>query len=125
MSKNLAYALSGPQIIIEKLKDHLSSGRAIPATQSYPFISSPLSLVPKGNNDLRRIHYLSHPRGFSVHDFIWKEVPNLCYTSLKKVIDMVLQASHHCVIIKKDIKDTFRNIQVVPHMQWLLCFSLD
>ena len=125
MSKNLASALLDSQIITEKLKDNLLSGQLIPFTQSYPFISSPLGLVPKPNGGLRRIHHLSHPRGSSVNDFISKEASNLRYTSLRKVTDMVLQAGRHCVIIKKDIKDAFRNIPVAPHVQWLLGFSWD
>ena len=77
LSNNLASALLDPQIITEKLRDDLSSGRVIPATQSYPFISSPLGLVPKPNGGLRRIHHLSHPQGSSVNDFILKEASNL------------------------------------------------
>ena len=52
-----------------------------------------------------------------------KEASNLRYTSLRKVIDMVLQTGRYCVIIKKDIKDAFHNISVAPHVQWLLGFS--
>ena len=61
-SKNLTSALLDPQIIAQKLQDNLRSGRVIPATQKYPFISSPLGLVPKSTGGLRRIHHLSHPR---------------------------------------------------------------
>lgn len=124
-SKNLTSALLDPQIIAQKLQDDLGSGRVIPATQKYPFISSPLGLVPKPTGGLRRIHHLSHPRGTSVNDFISKEASHLRYTSLTKIIDLILQAGRHCVIIKKDIKDAFRNIPVAPHVQWLLGFSWD
>lgn len=125
MSKNLVSALLDPQIITEKLKDDLSSGHVIPATQGYSFISSPLGLVPKPNDGLRRIHHLSHSRGSSVNDFIPKKASNLRYTSLKKVTEMILRAGRHCVIIKKDIKDAFRNIRIALHVQWLLGFSWD
>ena len=90
MSKNLASALLDPQIIIEKLKDDLLSGRVIPAIQSYPFISSLLSFVPKFIGGLCRIHHLSHPRGSLVNDFILQEASNLRYTSLRKVTVMNL-----------------------------------
>lgn len=122
-SENLTSALLDPQSITQKLQDDLSSGRVIPATQTYPFISSPLGLVPKPNGGLRRIHHLSHPRGTSVNDFISKEASHLRYTSLSKIIQLILQAGRHCVIIKKDIKDALRNIPVAPHVQWLLGFS--
>ena len=125
MSKNLASALLNPQIITEKLKDDLLSGRVIPSTQSYLFISLPLGLIPKPNGSICRIHHLSHPQSSSVHNFISKKASNLRYTSLKKGTEMVLQAGRHCVIIKKDIKDPFCNIPVAPHMQWLLGFSWD
>ena len=117
MSKNLASALLDLQIITEKLKDDLSSGQVIPTTQSYPFISSPSGLVPKPNGGFCRIHHLSHPRDSSINDFISKEASNLRYTSLKNVTDMVLQAGCQCIIIKKDIKNAFRNILIAPHMQ--------
>ena len=122
-SKNLVFALLDSQIITQKLEEDLLSGRVIPATQKYPFISSPLGLVPKPNGGLCRIHHLSHPRGSSVNDYISKEASHLRYTSLKKIIKMILHAGRHCIIIKKDIKDAFRNIPVVPHVQWLLGFS--
>lgn len=35
---------------------------------------------------------------------------------------MVLQDGHHCVIIKTDINNVFRNIPVALHTQWLLDF---
>ena len=123
MSNSLAFALFDPQIITEKLKDDLLLRCVIPATQSYPFISSPLGLVPKPNGGLCRIYHFSHPRGSSVNNFKKKEASNLQYTSLRKVTDMVLQVGRHCVIIKKDIKDVFRNIPVAPHVQLLLGFS--
>ena len=122
-SKNLVSALLDPQIITQNLEEDLLSGRVIPATQKYPFISSPLGLVPKLNGGFRLIHHLSHPRGSSVNNYISKEASHLRYTSLRKIIKMILRAGRHCIIIKKDIKDAFRNIPVAPHVQWLLGFS--
>lgn len=109
-----------PTVIQQKLEQDLQSGRIAPATQLSPFISSPLGLVPKSNGDLRRIHHLSYPRGLSVNDFIPKEATNLRYATLKNIFTRVCRAGRGAVIIKKDIKDAFRNIPVAPHQRWLL-----
>ena len=116
MSKNLASALLDPWIITEKLKDDLLSDRVILAIQSYPFILSPLGFILKLNSCFHPIYHLSHLQGSSVNDFISKEVSNLRYSCLKKVTDMVLQANHHYIIIKKDIKDAFHNFLVTFNM---------
>lgn len=109
-----------PKVIQEKLDQDLQSGRIVPATQLSPFISSPLGLVPKSNGDLRRIHHLSYPRGMSVNDFIPKEATNLRYATLADIFVRICRAGQRAVIIKKDIKDAFRNIPVAPHQRWLL-----
>lgn len=62
------------------------------------------------------IYHLSYPRGCSGNTFISKEVTNLYYSNINNLIAIVLLASHQYVIIKKDIKDTFRNIPVAPRM---------
>lgn len=36
---------------------------------------------------------------------------------------MVVRRGMNCVIMKRDIKDAFRNISVAPHHQWLLVFT--
>lgn len=122
-SHNLSSALLDSTVIQEKLEQDLILGRVIPATQSSPFISSPLGLVPKPNGGLRRIHHLSYPRGSSVNDFIPKEAANLKYATLANVLARIRRAGRGAVIIKKDIKDAFRNIPVAPHQQWLLGFQ--
>lgn len=109
-----------PAIIQQKLDQDLQSGRIVSATQLSPFISSPLGLVQKSNGDLRRIHYLSYPRGLSVNDFIPKEATNLKYATLENIFSRICRAGQGAIIIKKDIKDAFRNIPIAPHQHWLL-----
>lgn len=84
-----------------------------------------VTLMPcsQHNGGLRCIHHLSHPWGTSVNDFISKEASHLRYVSISKIIQLILQAGHHCMIIKENINDAFRNIPVAPHVQWLLDFS--
>ena len=38
---------------------------------------------------------------------------------------MIKTAGHHSLILKRDIKDAFRNIPIAPHVQWLLGFTWD
>ena len=123
ISRNLSSALLDANVIQQKLKDDLLVGRVIPAAQINPFISSPLGLVPKPNGGLRRIHHLSFLRGSSVNDFIPKEAANLKYATLENILTRIRRAGRGATIIKKDIKDAFRNISVAPHQQWLLGFQ--
>ena len=122
-SQNLRSAFLDAAIIDRKLDEDLKSGRVAPATQSSPFVSSPVGLVLKSNGGLRRIHHLSYPRGQSVNDFIPKEACKLKYATLENIFTWVRRAGRGAVIIKKDIKDAFCNIPVAPHQQWLLGFE--
>lgn len=58
-----------------------------------------------------------------MNDFISKEASHLRYTPISKIIQLIPQAGRHCFIIKKDIKDAFRNIPVAAPVQWLLGLS--
>lgn len=53
VSRNLSSALLDANVIQKNLNDDLLAGCVIPATQTTPFISSPLGLVPKSNGGLR------------------------------------------------------------------------
>lgn len=123
LSANLQSALLDTDTIQKKLSEDLSSRRVIRTSAEPPFISSPLGLVPKHDGGYRRIHHLSHPRGASVNDFIDKKSAYLRYTTFQDVLAQVRHAGRHAVIMKKDIKDAFRNIPVAPHQQWLLGFN--
>lgn len=123
LSNNLAPTLLDSHIITEKIKDNLSSGYVIYTTKSYLFISSFLGLILKINNNFCYIPHFSHAQGFSVNKFLSKKTSNLQYISFKKVIDIVLQASRHCITTKKDIKNAFCNIPIAFHIQWLFGFT--
>ena len=125
LSDNLTSALKDLVIIDKKLQEDLASGRVIqlqgPPTP--PYICSPLGLIPKHDGGWRRIHHLSHPRGESVNDHIPDGAGKLRYTRFQEVLQLVTRAGRHCIILKRDIKDVFRNIPVTPQHQWLLNFS--
>jgi hypothetical protein len=123
LSKNLKSSMLHPSTIKAKLLDDLQLGRVLSTSSDFPFISSPLGLVPKGDGGFRRIHHLSHPRGTSVNDFIPDDASKISYTSIKDIYAAILDAGRHCTIIKKDIADAFRNIPIAIDNQWLLGFE--
>ncbi len=120
---NLTSALKDPPIIDKKLIKDLALGRVVEVEKpTPPFICSPLGLVPKHDGDWRRIHYLSHPRGEWVNDHISDGEKELRYMRFQEVLELVIQARRDSIILERDVKDTFRNILVAPHYQWLLGF---
>lgn len=118
LSKNLVSAMEDPSIIDNKLEEDLRLRRIVPVPNpSIPFISSPLGLVPKHDGGFRRIHHLSHPKGRSVNDHIPDGAGELRYIKFQEVLNLILKAGRHCIIMKRDIKDAFRNIPVAPQHQ--------
>ena len=79
----------------------------------YLFISFLLGLVLKHNEGFRRIHYLSHPIKYSINDYIKEKYEILIYTTLADIIEIIVRAGRGFLIIKKDVKKTFRIILVV------------
>ncbi|TMD69347.1 MAG: hypothetical protein E6I91_02300 [Chloroflexi bacterium] len=122
LSKNLASALDDPNLIAKKISEELEAGLIRPVTPSKPFICSPLGLVPKGDGGWRRIHHLSFPDDSSVNAFIPREFGTLTYVTFDEIISNVVAAGRCSIIIKRDIKDAFRNIPVAISDQWLLGF---
>ncbi len=123
LSDNLTSALKDPAIIEKKLHRDLASDRLSEIQQSRtPLICSPLGLVSKHDRGWRRIHHLSHPRGESVNDYIPDGAGEMRYTRFQEVLQLVTNADWHFIILKKDVKDEFRNVPVAPQYQWLLGF---
>ncbi len=113
LSDNLTSALEDPTIIEKKLQEDLASGCVTPMHQSsWPFIYSPLGLVPKHDGSWKKIHHLSHPRGESMKDYIPNGVDEMRYTPFQEVLQLVINAGRHWIIMKKDVNDTFRNVPV-------------
>ncbi len=124
LSYNLASALEDLTIIEKKLQEELASGRGTPVHQpSRPFIFSLLGLVPKHDRGWRRIHHLLHPHGESVNDYIPDGVGEMRYPRFQKVLPLVINVGRHCVIMKRDVKDAFRNVPVALQHRWLLGFK--
>ncbi len=89
---------------------------------SRSFICSPLGLVPKHDGGWRKIHYPLHSHGESVNNNIPDGVGEMRYTRFQEVLPLIINAGIYCVIMKRDVKDTFRNVPVAPHNRWLLGF---
>lgn len=124
LSENLPSALEDPKIIDKKINEDLVSGRVVRVEKpTCSFICSSLGLVPKQDGGWRRIHHLSYPKGKSVNDYIPEGAGELEYTRFRDVLKLVTQAVRHCIILKTDVKDAFRNVPVAPQHQWLLGFQ--
>lgn len=122
ISKNLKSTLLAPEVITTGIDTDIAVGRVRPTTNKAPLISSPLGLVPKSNGRFRRIHHLSYPEGSSVNDNINKAAAYLRYTKFNEFLAMVAEAGQDSVMIKRDMKDAFRNIPLAPHIFWLFGF---
>jgi hypothetical protein len=123
LSENLESAQINVDIITDILENDLILHRVLLLNHpSKPFICSSLGLTPKPDGGWRRIHHLSHPPGRSVNDFI-PESGELKYTTFQEILDMVIEQGRHCIIVKRDIRDAFRNVPVAVECQWLLGFG--
>ena len=121
ISKNLSSALLDPTTINTRLRDDLVLGRVEKVTGDRPFICSPLGLVPKPGG-WRRIHHVSYPCHHSVNHHIPEKCTELKYIKFEEVLDMIREGGRSSVILKRDVKDAFRNIPLAPNIRWLFGF---
>lgn len=81
LSKNLISALQNFGKIDKKIITDLAFNQiAWVMMSAFPFISSPLNLVPNSNGGLQPIHHLSHPGIWSINAQISKKANELSYT---------------------------------------------
>ena len=88
-------------------------------------VYSPLGLIPKPDGSFRRIYNLSSPktrRGLSVNAAILEDCSILVYSTIDEILTLILIASIGAIILKRDIKDAFRNIPIATLNQCLLGF---
>lgn len=118
LSKNLASALVDTEIIDKKLADDLRCCRVEKVTNStLPFIFSPLGLVLKHDRGWKNIHHFSCPVGRSDNHYISDAAREMKYTQFQDILQMVIRAGRNCIILKRDIKDDFRNVSIAPYQQ--------
>ena len=90
-----------------------------------------LLCVPKrGSADLRFVHDLSFPEGFSVNDGISNELYldqpfKLWLPGIDCLVDFVNAKGQGCLVFKKDLKRAFRQIPVDPADYPLLGMCID
>ena len=123
VSKNHSTAYISPNAIDSKLQSDLACNRVLKFEHpGERLTSSPLGLVPKKDRGFRRIHDLSYPRKSFINSFIDESYPAIHYPSIEDILHKIVKAGRHCIILKRDIKDAFRNIPIAPHQRWLLGF---
>lgn len=64
-------------------------------------------MVPKYNKNLQHIYYLSYSKDCSVNNYILNREKKLKYIKFQKVLNLILKTERYCIIMKKNIKDTF------------------
>ena len=82
--------------------------------------------MPKPDGTFRRIHNLSSPKprlGLSVNAAIPEAYSTLTYSTVDEILALILLAGRGAVILKRDLKDAFRNIPVAITDQRLLGFK--
>jgi hypothetical protein len=113
-----------PGVITTKIASDLHL-RRICVEPSALISCSPLGLVPKPDSSWRRIHNLSSPKprnGLSVNDAIPDSHSTLTYSTIEDILALILLAGPGAVILKRDLKDAFRNIPVALEDRRLLGF---
>ena len=113
-NQNHLSALSTPDLLTADLQKQLQYNRLtkIEPDSKAQFNYSPLRLVPKHNDDWRRIHDLSFPYDNSVNNDIPRDWGTLKYTTFDKTVDALLQQGPKALLIKRDLKNTFRHIPI-------------
>lgn len=92
---------------------------------------SPLLCVPKRDSDeLRVVHDLSFPEGFSVNDGIAKdsylnEPFRLRLPGIDRLVEFVNEEGRGCHVFKKDLSCAYRQIPVDPGDYHFLGFQVD
>ena len=117
-SPNLKSALQNPDLVMSKLQKETTAGRiAGPFTRPpFPdFNSSPIGIVPKKTpNEVRLIHHLSYPSGFSVNDSIPSDCSTVHYATVNQAVKPFQRLGVGWFLAKTDIKSAFRIIPVHP-----------
>jgi hypothetical protein len=113
----LQSAILDYQAITDQLKKDLQLEQVVEIPPILPLICSSLDFAPKPNRGLQQIYYLLYLLATSVNTNI---NPNFLYLQYIKIADVtiiIVAAGCYSTIIKRDIKDTFRNIPLVLYIQ--------
>jgi hypothetical protein len=123
LSKNLKICSINPALISSKIVEDLQLGRLEYTEPVGPLIVSPLGLVPKHDGGIHRIHYLSYPDDMSVNAHIAEELGEMQFVIIDTILQHIRNAGTGAWIMKRGIKDAFRNILVSYEYRWLLALE--
>jgi hypothetical protein len=110
-------------IITNKFEEELQLQRMQYSSQPTSTTVSPLGIVSKSDGGWRRTHNLSWPEGRSINDAIPAEYGTLVYSTIDEVCANILAIGQGAIVMKRDIKDAFRNIPVCLAHRRLLGFA--
>lgn len=83
--------------------------------QHKPAVLTEMGVVPKRDGSWCIIMDLSSPRGSSINDFIEKEDYTLHYTTFDEALTLVSSFGTRALMVKLDLKHTFRRCPVSPN----------
>jgi hypothetical protein len=86
---------------------------------------SPIGVVPKKDGDMRLIHHLSYPDGYSINDFIDRSACTVQYSGINDAASFIALLGRGCLLAKSDIKSAFRLIPIHPADFELLGFKFE
>lgn len=109
--KNLISAIKNYFIIENKLEKDLFlySIMLMSSSLSLLFIFSLLGFVLKYNKDIKYIYQFLNSNKRSINNYILNRIGKFKYTWFFKVWKIIINVSYNFIVIKKDIKDIFRN----------------
>lgn len=123
LSKNQALPLVNIEIIDKKLVDYLRISKMKEVLNLiFSFIFSSVGFVSKHNVGRRKIYHFFYLIRHSLNNQITDCIQVMRYARLQNVLHLVIWDRKNCIIFKRNIKDVFKNILVVPHQRWLLGF---
>ena len=124
--RNLHSADTFSSVIDRKITKELALGRILgpyDVMPNYPnYRISPLDVVPKKTlGEFRMIHHLPFPEGYSVNDFIPKEISSVQYATIQDAISFIQRSSQSVYMAKVDVESAFR---MMPSPQLIdLCWD--
>jgi hypothetical protein len=111
LSENLIFVNKTSDIITNNVNNQVERSKIAQVNNVLKFfISFSLELVFKSNDDWRKIHHLFHLKKSSINDHISREWKTLKYAIIDKTIENILRVELDCIIIKRDLIETFRYI---------------
>lgn len=124
--KNLKSAVEMPDIVDQKLKKELVSGRIAGLFDEHPFNNfhlGPLGVLPrKEPGKFRPIHHLSYPKGFSVNDVLDSFSSSVRYFNIQTAILAIKKLGKFSYCAKTDIEHAFRIVPINQAYYYLFGF---